>query len=519
MRDELPTRRGPIGEAIVTHENAPVPAERISLEPAPAPADPPLRRVGKYQLLFPIARGGMGVVHAGVLASEGVETVVALKMLTSVERTAEEVEAFLREARISAKIAHKNVLSAFELGTHEGEPFLVMPLVRGVSLGRLQKALSQRRELMAPELAAWIAAQIADGLHAAHQLTGQNGESLGLVHRDVSPQNVLLGFDGSVALLDFGVAKLYESARSTETGVIKGKFGYMAPEQCAGETLDRRTDIFALGIVLHEMLTGRELFAGLPPAAATLRIATTIPDEPSRIRNGLPRELDVITRRAMFTAKEGRYDHAADLATELRKVLRSLGGEQGDAALRELLARLFHRERTQFEARLEQALKRARSAEPVTESALSVGLRSDQVTESAVLLSPRERTHARGRTWMVAALALVPLIGLGWFASTRKQPPAEPAATASAPAPSPSANDETRPLSAAAVIDVARAPSTVTPSSAAPSAAAPSSSATKLGRLPQDATTKLPSSAAVPTAASAAPANSAQFKGQPFRTW
>ena len=405
-----------------------------------------MRKVGKYQLLFPIARGGMGVVHAGVLASEGVETVVALKMLTSLERTTEEVEAFLREARISAKIAHKNVLSAFELGTHEGEPFLVMPLVRGVSLGRLMKALSKNRELLAPELAAWIAAQIADGLHAAHELRGLNGESLGLVHRDVSPQNVLLGFDGSVALLDFGVAKLFESARSTEAGVIKGKFGYMAPEQCAGETLDRRTDIFALGIVFHEMLTGRELFAGLPPAAATLRIATTIPDEPSRIRKGLPREFDVITRRAMFTAKEGRYDHAAAFAAELRKVLRSLGGEQGDAALSELLRRLFHAEPLQFEARLEQALTQARTASATFAPAPNLGPRNDQVTESAVLLSQDQRTAPRGRAWLIAATALASLGAVGWFVSTRAaRPAAEPAAATSNAATSVALEQTTRP--------------------------------------------------------------------------
>ncbi len=488
--------------------------DRPSVEPTPA-IDPPMRKVGKYQLLFPVARGGMGVVYAGVLASEGVETVVALKMLTSYERTNEEVESFLREARISAKIAHKNVLSAFELGTHEGEPFLVMPLVRGVSLGRLMKTLSKRRELLAPELAAWIAAQIADGLHAAHELRGLNGESLGLVHRDVSPQNVLLGFDGSVALLDFGVAKLFESARSTETGVIKGKFGYMAPEQCAGETLDRRTDIFALGIVFHEMLTGRELFAGLPPAAATLRIATTIPDEPSRIRTGLPREFDVITRRAMFTAKEGRYDHAAAFAAELRKVLRSLGGEQGDAALSELLRRLFHTERLQFEARLEQALTQARTASAPGERVPDLGPRNEQVTESAVLLSRDQRTATGGRAWKLAALALASLGALGWFVSTRQtRPSAEPAAAPPNAEPSAALEQTARPSAIAS-----SAPEPTAEPDPAPSASARSSSAPKAGRLPQDATTKPVSSTAVAPASSPDSAASAQFKGQPFRTW
>jgi len=200
------------------------------------------RVLGRYRILFRLARGGMGSVFAAIREGQrGVDRTVAIKLLNSSDQSPEELEAFVQEARLTARIAHPNVLDTFELDIADGEPFLVMPLVRGVSLSKLLKPA----EPLDPDMAAWIAMQIAAGLHAAHEIEDEDGTPLGVIHRDVSPQNVLLSFEGRVLLVDFGVAKLFEGARATASGVIKGKFGYMAPEQLRGEPLDRRTDVFA----------------------------------------------------------------------------------------------------------------------------------------------------------------------------------------------------------------------------------------------------------------------------------
>src|SRR5262249_37049347 len=154
----------------------------------------------------------------------------------------------------------------------------------GVSLAALLERLEERGAPLAPSLAGWLAVQAANGLHAAHELTEPGGAPLGIVHRDVSPQNILISFEGQGKIVDLGVAKARGPERSTESGVIKGKFAYMSPEQTRAEPLDRRSDIFSLGVVLHEALTGRRLFAGRSPADAIRRILEEEPPDPRSIQ-------------------------------------------------------------------------------------------------------------------------------------------------------------------------------------------------------------------------------------------
>src|SRR5579883_776159 len=245
-------------------------------------APPHAGRLGRYDLLFELARGGMGAVYVGrLVGAHGFDRLVAVKRLT---REDADVEAFLEEARVSARISHPNVVQTFELGEEQGMPFLVMQLVEGVSLARLLSKLAARDEAIGADLAAWILAQAAAGLHAAHELRSVDGRPLGLVHRDVSPQNVLLSYEGRVYVTDFGIAKLRDARRSTESGVVKGKFAYMSPEQARAQPVDRRSDVFALGILLYEAIVGARLFQGESPAETVLRVVEQATPSPRAAR-------------------------------------------------------------------------------------------------------------------------------------------------------------------------------------------------------------------------------------------
>ncbi|NUO54286.1 MAG: serine/threonine protein kinase, partial [Polyangiaceae bacterium] len=342
--EDLPTlpEQGEKGPA---SDSAPEPSELVS--------GARKRALGRYRLLFRIARGGMGSVYAAILeGAHGVDRTVAIKLLNSQDQKAEDVDAFVQEAKLTARISHPNVLENFELGVDGGEPFLVMPLVRGVSLSTLMKG----GEPLDPDLAAWIAMKIAAGLQAAHELRDEDGTPLGVIHRDVSPQNVLLSFEGRVLLADFGVAKLFESGRATASGVIKGKFGYMAPEQLRGEPLDRRTDLFALGIVLYEMLTGRLLYASMPPGQATFRIATDAVPRARGVVPSIPGELDDIVTSCLAKDPKERFDTALELKDALRSVLRARANSIDESDLAALLTRRFAKDQSALEERIRGAL-------------------------------------------------------------------------------------------------------------------------------------------------------------------
>ena len=218
-----------------------------------------MTRLGRYHVVGRIATGGMAEVYLAVHGElAGFRTPVVLKkVLPHLACNPEFIDMFLDEARIASLLDHPNVVRIYEVGKSESEYFLAMELVQGKPMQALLR-LAQEAKVTAlePRLAAFIVAQAASGLHYAHNLTDPLGNGLGLVHRDVSPHNILLSFEGSVKVIDFGVARALGRITETQTGGRKGKFGYMSPEQARGEDLDLRADIFALGVVLWEAVTG-----------------------------------------------------------------------------------------------------------------------------------------------------------------------------------------------------------------------------------------------------------------------
>ncbi|HZS39362.1 MAG TPA: protein kinase, partial [Polyangia bacterium] len=227
------------------------------------------------------------------------------------------VTMFIDEARIAASLTHVNVAQVFEFGEVAGSYYLVMELIEGVDLGRLLEAARRRKMSLPRAVVAFLVAEAARGLAYAHEKRGPSGALLGIVHRDVSPQNILVSYAGEVKIADFGIAKAVGKLHKTDSGAVMGKLRYMSPEQVTGEPLDGRSDVFSLGIVLHELLTGRQLFDGDNPGHVADQVKRAEIEPPSRHAADVPPELDRICLKALARARDARHERAADLAREL----------------------------------------------------------------------------------------------------------------------------------------------------------------------------------------------------------
>ncbi len=294
----------------------------------PTPSTPITVRLGRYQIVDRIATGGMAEVYLAVHGElAGFRTPVVLKkVLPHLANNPQFIDMFLDEARIASLLDHPNVVRIIEVGRSGNEYFLAMELVQGKSLSAiLRRAAETEAGRVDTRLAALIIAQAAAGLHHAHNLTDPLGNMLGLVHRDVSPQNLLLSFEGSVKVIDFGIARALGRITATQTGGMKGKFGYMSPEQARGEEVDLRTDIFALGVVLWESVTGKRLFSR-ENDLATMRALVYEPiPRPSSVAEISP-ELEAIVMRALARNPKLRFSTARELANALEKWIFAEGG-------------------------------------------------------------------------------------------------------------------------------------------------------------------------------------------------
>jgi serine/threonine protein kinase len=275
--------------------------------------------VGRYALYEEIARGGMAAVHLGrLLGPAGFSRTVAIKCLhPHLAADPDFVSMFLDEARLAARIRHPNVVPTLDIVSTGGELFLVMEYVHGESLSRVLRAARTGSTLVPVPLVAAVVAGALHGLHAAHEATGESGEPLGIVHRDVSPQNILVGVDGVSRVLDFGVAKAVGRAQVTREGQIKGKMAYMAPEQVLAGDVDRRTDVYAAGVVLWEALSCQRLFQADSDGAVIAKILQADVSPPSRFVPGVPAALDAIVMRALQRKASDRFATARDMARAL----------------------------------------------------------------------------------------------------------------------------------------------------------------------------------------------------------
>jgi eukaryotic-like serine/threonine-protein kinase len=278
-----------------------------------------LRMVGRYALQHEIAAGGMASVYLGKMCGPvGFSPIVAIKcMHPQYAKDPEFVRMFLDEARLAGRIRHPNVVPVLDVHAEGDELFLVLEYVHGESLARLFQASRKAGSLPSPEIASAIVRDVLHGLHAAHEAKNERGEPLGIVHRDVSPQNVLVGADGVARVLDFGVAKATGRVTTTRDGQVKGKFAYMAPEQLRGEDVNRQADVYSVSVILWETLTGQRLFQGENEGHVVERVLFGTLSPPRALRPEVPAAMEAVVMRGLSRERTDRFASAKEMAIAL----------------------------------------------------------------------------------------------------------------------------------------------------------------------------------------------------------
>ncbi len=294
---------------------------------------------GRYRLVEQLGEGGMGVVYrASASGPEGFSRALVIKrMRPDLARDRSFVSMLLHEARLSALLHHPNIVQVYELGESNGEYFIAMEYVAGLNLSTVFRRAAKAERAMPPGLVCYVVAQVADALAYAHALTDEQGKPLEIVHRDISPSNIMLTDAGAVKLLDFGIAKAAMEVRDehTRSGTLKGKIGYMSPEQVEAQSIDGRADLFSLGVVMHECLVGRRLFRGTDDlhTLKLVREAHVLP--PSHFQSEISPELDALVLRLLAKDPVQRFGSAEELLAALRPLVHRL--EADGAALRSYL--------------------------------------------------------------------------------------------------------------------------------------------------------------------------------------
>ncbi len=427
-------------------------------------------QLGRYVLYDEIASGGMASVHFGrMLGPAGFSRTVAIKRLHAhLARDPQFVSMFLDEARVAARVQHPNVVSTIDVVAREGELFLVMEYVNSESLSTLLREARARGVRVPPHVVSSIISGVLHGLHAAHEAKSEQGEPLQIVHRDVSPQNIIVGIDGVARVLDFGVAKATMRVQLTRSGEVKGKFAYMAPEQLESRKIDRRTDLYAASVVLWEALASKRLFSGDDPGAIVTRVLLTKVPSLAAIVPDLPPRLHALVQRGLARDAAHRFPTALEMALELEACLpaapqHAVGDWVKSCAperLEERSRRLARIERTPAEEPsvldteqaddsnplLSPAVIRAmseahteRAQKPPTDATLLArvgGSReaSSAVTELSLVTEPRARRRTRQRQWLLVATTAF-IVGAGMLAyKGLNRAPATPAAASIAAA-------------------------------------------------------------------------------------
>jgi serine/threonine protein kinase len=297
---------------------------------AEADMDEPVRRerdasaLGKYRLVCQLGQGGMAEVWKAKISgpADFERTLVVKRILPHLARDPSFVEMFVAEARLSARLCHPNIVQVFELGHVDGEYFISMEYVHGVDLLAVRRAHLNLGLSIPVGLSAMVMRDVCRALGYAHGLADEYGSPFGIVHRDVTPSNIMVSYEGAIKLLDFGIAKASDSGNRTRSGILKGKFPYMAPELIEGSACDGRCDMFSAGVVLHEMLSGKRLFRGDTDMATLALVRNCNVQPPSAHNPNVPVELDQICMRALARDPKERFATCDDMARQLDNSMR-----------------------------------------------------------------------------------------------------------------------------------------------------------------------------------------------------
>jgi serine/threonine protein kinase len=395
--------------------------EKLAEEPAEDHRPIIGEEFGKYVLVGEIGVGGMAEVFLAIQTGlQGFLKVVTLKRVLPHLATHDFIAMFIDEARIAARLEHPNIVKTFEFGEHEGQYYTVMEYLAGEDLGSMMNRAAISKQPLQFNTAAMIVSQLCNGLHFAHELTDTAGRPLGLVHRDINPSNIIITYAGEVKVIDFGVAKINQSGSKTMTGTIKGKLAYMSPEQILARGIDRRSDVFSLGVVLWELVTGCRLFARESDAATLYAIMNDPIPRARRHRPNVPEELEAIISTALARTPADRYQTSEEMQVALDQFL----GTQpkfDSKSLAAALEGLFGS--TRAEAKRSIAATRALSKNVSLVMKLRTDVRADLVKQLTARQHSEPVAHTRKAVGAVAALVIAAtLAGLGYLLLRNPQP-------------------------------------------------------------------------------------------------
>jgi serine/threonine protein kinase len=384
----------------------------------------PVVPFGKYFLIRKLAEGGMAEVflakHVGAEAFE--RNVVIKRIRGTLSSQPEFIEMFLDEARLAAQLVHPNIIQIHDLGYEEDQPYICMEYLPGEDLATVLRAARQRQERMPIGVALRIAADAARGLHHAHEFTDETGQSIGIVHRDVSPANLYLTYEGQTKLLDFGIAKAESRVTVTGIGVVKGKFQYMSPEQGLAGEVDRRSDVFSLGVTLYEMLAGTRPFEG--DSEQSVMSATRKGDfvALSKVRPETGSAIEEIVSHAMARSPRDRHNTALELAIELEEVMATATPAAG-SVVASYLRHLFDDARVAERSRIPSLAKLSRSTD-AEERRIDTSSATIVPPSGSARRSTKRRPSKRWRALVVAVGALLfAASGAWWWRNLPSVPP------------------------------------------------------------------------------------------------
>jgi len=423
---------------------------------------PNLERFGSYVLLKKIATGGMAELYKAKKSGEkGFEKLLAIKMiLPHFAENDEFISMFIDEAKVAANLNHQNIVQIYDLGKIEDSYCIVMEYVRGKDLKNVLSRGVRAKRPVSPEHACLITCAALEGLSYAHRKKDR-GRELSIVHRDVSPQNVIVSYEGEVKIVDFGIAKAATKSSETKAGVLKGKLAYMSPEQARGRPLDQRSDIFSTGLVLYEMLTGTRLFQGDTDLATLEKVREArVEPLPTEIRKDIPAELEAILLKSLAKEPENRFQTAAEMEEALQEFMRRAGWSMNSYSLSQYMYKLFWEDMEEelreeelwdqtivSETKDEDTLASARVKAPSADATLQRQQRPAPAPPPHLTSRDEVKDRPALRPGFIAALVLAAGLGAGgmWLQARIGDTPPQPAPTpapVSAPVSAPAAVPE-----------------------------------------------------------------------------
>jgi len=314
---------------------------------------------GKYLLLNRVSVGATAAVYRAKIQGEaGFERLVAIKrILPHMAGDPGFIETFVREAKIAARLNHTNICPIYELGKVGESIYMAMEYVAGKDLSRVNRAIAEQGKTMPPVMCAWLASRLCEGLEYAHTLKDARGKPTGIIHRDLSPSNIVISYEGQLKLIDFGVAKATGRAQQTNVDALKKKLGYMSPEMVRGKVVDQRSDVFGVGIALFEMITGKRLFSGKDDMATLSMVGKAAAPAPSTLVPDVPEELEQIVMKALAREPEDRYQSAGDMNDALISYLAQTAPTYGTRQLAQWMEASFAREMAQERRTISELLE------------------------------------------------------------------------------------------------------------------------------------------------------------------